>query len=564
MGAIITDIEQFIDEEKFPRFNLEKMSETYRISESIIESLPPSAVNQIFEGIGNEKDFDLFFDNLLEETYNTLYSKNFVKSYGSTNISYFDKLAESMEETMRCENFGYFTSSVLKDSFDIAWFHLEWFDIVQKFDYSAILAARGHGKSFCLSNALPAWQMYRFKPKNNTPKEQSKRRGMLFSFSISQGIDLLAILRETIETNDILRDRLYNKESFSKMELVGKNKTTLKVKSFGGSVRGAHPYWIIVDDGLKDNVMYSSDAREKSINYFHSVIMNLLEPGGKITVVGTPFHNSDLYADLKSKENWHCFEYPAIFPDGRILWADRWSYESLMEKRKSQGNLIFSRELLVRPISGNSTIFPMEILQNASHRMEDFVLVNNRDSYKIKFDRVVVGCDFAMSSSIGADSSVFTVWGIDELERMYLLHFYTGKGKSYGEQIAILNNINRNFKPDIMFMEDNVFQKIFVEGAKKDNLPAKGFTTTAKKNDLRSGWTSLAILFENGRIKIPVGDDHSKNVYNMFVEQFSAITFSSAGKLESTSEHDDIISSTWIGSKAALELVGNSFNFAFV
>jgi hypothetical protein len=43
-------------------------------------------------------------------------------------------------------------------------------------------------------------------------------------------------------------------------------------------------------------------------------------------------------------------EYLAIYPDGRILWENRWNYTDLMDKRQSQGNLIFSRELLCRPI----------------------------------------------------------------------------------------------------------------------------------------------------------------------------------------------------------------------
>jgi phage terminase large subunit-like protein len=551
-----------IDDEKFPRWNLSKMENTYRVSEEIINDLPPDVVSDILKGVGSERDMDILFDNILESTYSSLYGKHQLKDYGSTNLDYFNHLSDSIEETMRCEDFGYFVSSVLKDSFDIAWFHLEWFDIVQKHNYSLVEAARGHGKSWMFSNALPAWYMYRFKPKDNTPKEQSKRKIMQFSFSIAQAIDLLAILRETIETNDILKDRLYNPNSFSKMELVGKNKTQIKVKGFGGSVRGAHPYYIIVDDGLKDNVMYSSEAREKSINYFHSVIMNLLEPGGKITVVGTPFFETDLYGDLKKKKNWHCFEYPAIFPDGRILWPDRWSYEALMEKKISQGSLIFSRELLCKPILSSSTIFPIEILNNAFLRMEDFTLVNSRDNYKMKFDNIVVGCDFAISSAIGADSSCFTVFGIHE-NRFYLMYAYHEKGKTYAEQVAQINWINRQFKPTLIYLEDNAFQRIFLEGTASKGIPAKGFTTTAKKNDLRSGWSGLSILFETGRIKIPIGDERSKNIADIIVDQFSGVAFTDKG-LVNTKQHDDFCSSFWLAWNAAKHLEGNTFDFTFV
>ena len=89
----------------------------------------------------------------------------------------------------------------------------------------------------------------------------------------------------------------------------------------------------------------------------------MLVPGGQIIVVGTPFHASDLYGDLKSKsktatgsdKGWFMIEYPAIFPDGRILWPQRWSFADLMEKRTTQGNIIFSRENLCRPITNESS-----------------------------------------------------------------------------------------------------------------------------------------------------------------------------------------------------------------
>lgn len=551
---------EIIDSSKFPFWTFDKMQETYRITEEILSQLSPEAIIEITKSVGHS-DMDDLFDILLKETYNTLY-QNDKKSIEASSFGYLDKLTASVEETYRCEDLGYFITSVMPD-FEMAPHHFDWCDIAHKFDKSCVMAARDHGKSFFWSNAYPAWELYRFKPKDNSAAQQKNKRGFLFSFSIQQAIDLLAILRESIQDNDILSDRLYSKDNWSKTDIVCKNRGRLTVKGFGSAVRGAHPGWIIIDDGLKDNVIYSQQQRQKSIDYFHAVIMNMVVPGGCVRVVGTPFHNQDLYGDLKTKTNWKVFEYPAIYPDGRILWANRWSYIDLMDKRQSQGNLIFSRELLCRPITSDSTIFPIEILNTAFHRMESYTLVNNRESFPIKFKKVVVGCDFAISSSVGADYSVFETWGIDDNENMWLLNAYREKGASYARQIAVMKNINASFRPDIMMLEQNQMQQIFVQEAERQGLPVIGHTTTGRKNDLRSGLPSLAIMFERGKFKIPIGDQKSKDFADLLTMEFTSVAYTDQG-LQSTDGHDDIAMCTWISVEAARRATLNSFNFGFV
>ena len=551
---------RIVDDSKFPFWTFDKMSETYRIVEEILEQLSTEAIAEIFNAMGTS-ELDDFFDILLEQTYKTLYPSE-RKSIESSNFGYLDKLTESVEETYRCENLAYFISSVMPD-FEMAPHHFDWCDIAHKFDKTCVMAARDHGKSYFWSNAYPAWELYRFKPKDNSAREQKNKRGFLFSFSIQQAIDLLSILRESIQDNDILNQRLFDKTNWSKTDITCKNRARLTVKGFGSAVRGAHPGWIIIDDGLKDNVIYSQQQRQKSIDYFHAVIMNMVVPGGSVRVVGTPFHNQDLYGDLKTKKNWKVFEYPAIYPDGRILWANRWDYKNLMDKRQSQGNLIFSRELLCRPITSDSTIFPIEILNTAFFRMENYTLVNNRESFPIKFSKVVTGCDFAISSSVGADYSVFLTWGIDDNETMWLLNAYRAKGASYAQQIAVLKNINASFRPDVMMLEQNQMQQIFVQEAERQGLPVIGHTTTGRKNDMRQGLPSLAIMFERGKFKIPTGDQKSKDFADMLTMEFTSVAYTDQG-LQSTDGHDDISMSTWISVEAARRATINSFNFSFV
>ena len=548
--------------------------ECLNIVDEIIDGMDDKGILELMQGSGG--DLDWVLDNLMQDTYQVMYT-------GDPNIDfapkYTDRLSQSIEETLRTRNLTYFITSVMPD-FQLSWHHLEWGDLVHRYNKLCINAARDHGKSYYFSHAYCAWQLYRYaKLKSSVfsarPTKSNSNRGYLFSFSLQQSVDLMEILKGTIESNDILKDRLYpdsrNSGAWASTNIVCRNGARLTCKGFGSSVRGAHPYWIVVDDGLKDNVIYSALQRQKSIDYFHAVIMNMLVPGGQIIVVGTPFHASDLYGDLRSKSKfathnkngWFVIEYPAIFPDGRILWPQRWSFFDLMDKKATQGNIIFSRENLCRPITNEASIFPLKVLERSLVRMENYTLVRNRDDFPIKFNKVVVGCDFAISANVGSDYTVFTVWGVDdETGERWLLHFYRDKGKTFHEQMQILKGINARFRPDSMVMEQNTFQQIFVQESDKQGLPVIGHTTGIDKYDLKTGWPGLAIDFERGKIHIPTGDKYSQDVKDLIFSDLGSVAFTDKG-LESVGEHDDISSSFWLA-KLGANLITTGFKYTFL
>lgn len=547
--------------------------ECLNIVDEIIDGMDDRGVLELCQG--GAGDIDRVFEQLMTDTYRVMYT-------GDTNIDfaprYPERLSTSIEETLRCKNLTYFITSVMPD-FQLSWHHLEWGDLVHRHNKLGIEAARDHGKSYYFSNAYPAWQLYRYsRPKKSVyskrPSKSNSNRGYLFSFSLQQSVDLMEILKNTIESNDILKERLVpnNKTSggWASTNILCKNGARLTCKGFGSSVRGAHPYWIVVDDGLKDNVIYSQLQRQKSIDYFHSVIMNMLVPGGQIIVVGTPFHANDLYGDLKSKsktatgsdKGWFMIEYPAIFPDGRILWPQRWSFSDLMEKRTTQGNIIFSRENLCRPITNESSIFPLKVLERTLVGMDKYTLVNNVDDFPMKFSKVVVGCDFSISANVGADYTVFTVWGVTEDREMYLLHMYRDKGKTFHEQMQILKGINIRFRPHCMVLEQNTFQQIFVQESDKQGMPVIGHTTGIDKYDLKTGWPGIAILMERGKMHIPVGNKYSEDMKDLIFSDLGSVAFTDKG-LESVGSHDDISSSIWLATLGANKLF-TGFKYAFL
>lgn len=545
-------------------YTLGQIDNIYNHAQTIIDNLDEEAVLELCSG--KTSDIDYIFDILIDEVGRVLHSNE--GKIKNSSFGYVDVLSKSVEENLRKSSFNYFLQSVIPD-FIMNWHHVEWGNFIQIFKYLCVIAARDHSKSFTFSFGYPLWKMYRYQNRSwngRVPLEFTlSKEGMLITNEYRLAKRLLRIIKDEIESNPILRDKLYpeTREGWAKEEIKCKNGAYLSLKSKGSSMRGPHPGYIIVDDFLDESSLYSQEQREKSITTFHSEIMNMVLPQGQVCVVGTPFHKKDLYADLKQKPKWKVFEYPAIFPDGTILWDHRYDIQALIDKKDSQGSINFSREILVRPVSSESTIFPMKIIERAYRGMSEYTIVDNHWSHPKRFDRIVVGCDFARSANVGADYSVFTVLGVDEYGKFWLLYQWRKRGATFNEQIARLKKINQDFNPQVIMVESNQMQSIFGEKGREEDLPIIDHHTGTNKYDFEKGLPALAVLFEQEKIKFPRGDQRSRDVVDTIAMELQSITWTEKGRLEGTDDHDDTAMSLWIAVTAA-HYVNEDFIYGFL
>lgn len=426
-----------------------------------------------------------------------------------------------------------------------------------------------NSKSYSFSFAYVLWRLYRYTRTTQliTPPDEIRyyKEGMIITNEFKLAKKLLKKVKEEIQVNDILKEVLFPDKSFgvwANESITCKNGAEVTLSSFRTSNRGPHPGWIVVDDFLDKSAIYSKEQREKFIEVFNAEIMNMILPQGQVIAVGTPFHEKDLYANLKESPLWRVFEYPAVFPDGSLLWENRYNFEALKNKRITLGSMIFSREILVRPVSDSTSIFPWSSLEQSFINMGNFRLVENLISYPVKFKKVGCGVDLALSGSVGADYTVIIVLGLDELNRYHLLHITRLHGASYNQQIATLQRINNNFRPSTILMETNGFQRVMSGLAKEAGMTnIVEFTTTANtKKDLYNGLPSLAVIFERGEMKFPRGDEKSIELTNLICSELNSIAFDDdKGTLESVSEHDDTAMSLFLAVKAMKYINNNIF-----
>jgi hypothetical protein len=555
----------------------EQHDNVYSIMDDIITNLDDHAIRELMGG--TTKDLDTIFDILQQETAAVISSSN--KLINSAPLGYLENFTQSVEETLRCRSFNYFMLSVLPD-FIMGWHNAEWGNLTQMYRLLLILAARDHGKSHQMSFAYPLWQLYRYRKFSPQDPAASKElfmagEGMLVTNEYKLSTEFMGKVRDEIESNDVLGARLMpdsKRDGWGREKIVCKNGAKFYVRSANSKIRGLHPKWVVLDDFLNDSSLYSQEQRDRYWNIFSGVIYPALTPGGQMVIIGTPFFELDLYGTLKKanadsiakgeKQRFGIFEYPAIFPDGTLLFETRHSYDSIMEKKALLGEIVFSREIMVQPLADGATLFPYDILRKSIIGQDEVDVVENIDSCKEKYEMIVVGCDFAISSGIGSDYSVFTIGGVDARGKIHILNTWRKRGVKYGGQIAALKMINRRFRPDVFVLETNGMQEIFLQLVEEAGLPAVGDFTGAEKKDMYKGVPALAVLFEQGGIKFPYGTQKAKDLTDLYFSELNSMTFiQDKGKLESVGQHDDTSMSLYImmkGFKRALK----SFDFNFL
>jgi len=167
-------------------------------------------------------------------------------------------------------------------------------------------------------------------------------------------------LKGHLENNELFRGMygdLVGKKTWTSEEITVSTRTkNLKEPSVStagiGVVKvGMHYDIIIMDDLVSQENITTRDQMNKVVN-FYRLALSLLNPGGRIIVIGTRWHFNDLYNFLLEEEK-HRFDYfirSAYNPDKTLFFPQILSKEFLDNQRKSQLGYIFACNPAEAPI----------------------------------------------------------------------------------------------------------------------------------------------------------------------------------------------------------------------
>lgn len=280
----------------------------------------------------------------------------------------------------------------------------------------------------------------------------------------------------------------------------------------GMSIEGMRGDKVYEDDPIDQDSWISATERKKAIQWRSFTFIKRMNTGGHETIVGSPWHPEDYYADLiglgfechafpmrrapcpdiwKAYKNvhWHGKEYP-------VLW-EKWKRLDFKEYiRTNGGPIAFEQRNQCNP----------EAIRGQRFKTGWFHYYDNL-SETVKARLIIeTGVDPAISKSQLADNTSYCTIGHDhETDLIYVLENHAGKWNFIETQEHLIS-VGERRRHSRMTIEDTAYQKALIDQLQHDTrLPI-----VAQKaiQDKVSRIDTLAVPISQGKILFKKGAMH--------------------------------------------------------
>ena len=309
-----------------------------------------------------------------------------------------------------------------------------------------------------------------------------------------------------------------------------KKEPTVTAMGVESNLTSQHFDLIIFDDVVNKDYVNTREQIEKTIG-FYKECLNLLEPNGEIIIIGTRWHDSDLYGWIMDKENRviNDFEvfikeaYKGVLKKGgefEALWPEKFTQSHLRKLYEQQGPYFFATQYQNNPIPQDTATFKKRWFQYYDPTDLKGRLMN-------KFIMI----DPAISTEKEADFTAMVVVGVDEFGLVYILDIVRER-LSPSELIDEVFRLASIYSPVKIGIEDVAFQKSLQYSLTEEMhtrnkyLPMQPLRPAGRNKDQRI--RGLQPLYANTRIL------HGKHIEKLQFLEDELLRFP-RGK------HDDII-----------------------
>jgi len=364
---------------------------------------------------------------------------------------------------------------------------LQWYDVIN------IKAPRGHLKTFFFFETLAL----------NLCRHNAGIEIRYYSGNDSLAVEKLNHIKDLAMRCPYFRPLLIGADFNNQTYLQFSNKSKIFVAGFGSKQRGGHPDYIILDDVVDTQVIYSDEQNKKSKERLAMEIMPMAEPHTKIIIIGTVQRDDDIYSvDFTSTgKRAISVSYDAIVDEEKklTLFPEKWDWETLMQRKLQisavAGIKFFDKEYRNRPVN-----LLGEIIKQEWRRDYETLPTTCTSFYS--------GWDLSVGNKVDeGDYTAKITIAVDYSTTAPLIYIWS----AYRDRIDIGARIRKIFehgvveRPLAIGVEDNVFQTDTLTIAKKNsNLNIVPVHTTKSKIEKYN--LKLAPLFENGRIFLKNGD----------------------------------------------------------
>jgi hypothetical protein len=204
----------------------------------------------------------------------------------------------------------------------------------------------------------------------------------------------------------------------------------------GGGLTGKGAHLAVVDDPIKDDADAQSPTMRKRLwEWWTSVLLTRIEPGGSVIVIQTRWHDDDLAGRILAGEDasdWTILDLPAIADSaddplgreiGSPLWPLRYGRKALAKIRRSVGERVWWSLFQQKPRPMSGGVWKQEWIDD--YRISTAVLRS------IELDRIVIAVDPAGGDSSVNDEVGITAAGSALVETVGAHHAYPEERDEY-------------------------------------------------------------------------------------------------------------------------------------
>lgn len=401
----------------------------------------------------------------------------------------------------------------------LAPFHREMCAFVDKNPkrFKLILVPRGHLKSSIITVGKSLQWMY------NDPSVRILIANATYRMATTFVGQIQRHLRFNQKLLEFFRDISQNPANWTNdmitlekaKEVHGKKEATLTGFGMGGNLVSQHYDKIILDDIVNRDTISTREQIEKSILFLKD-ILDLLEPGGELIILGTRWHDQDLYGWIMDKDNdmlssFDVFMRPAFTGNLRdhtnfqALWPEKFTRNVLEKLYREKGPYEFSAQYLNNPVPDDDAVF-----KRTWFHYYDETELRGRPLNKF------IAVDPAISLEKEADYTAIVTVGIDHFHNWYILDIFRDRVTPH-QLIDQLYVAYERWHPIEIAIENVAFQKVLQyslneEGRKRRKyLPVVEVKPEQRTKDERI--RGLQPLYANGVVL-----HHKDLVYNDYLE----------------------------------------------
>lgn len=140
---------------------------------------------------------------------------------------------------------------------------------------------------------------------------------------------------------------------------------SLQAIGIQGQIQGQSIDWAILDD-IADDQNQGPAQVESMANYIRQSVNTRFRKTGRGLCIGTRQSEMDIYRKLMDEGFFdHVLILPAVFPDGSLLWPDRYTEQDYENMKTKAGPRVWALTYQQQDLVTDGQAFPLELIESA-------------------------------------------------------------------------------------------------------------------------------------------------------------------------------------------------------